>query len=92
MLSSLVNDDFSKARLSVQMADVGSVRIKELKEEVEVGIISLRNISNGFIPLINKNSNEDFEELLKIVAHQSLVSEEKIEHSIKSEYCKFCTK
>lgn len=34
MINSLVNKDYSKARLSVQMADVGSVRIKELKEEV----------------------------------------------------------
>lgn len=36
MLSTLVNDDYSKARLSVQMADVGSVKIKELKEEVSL--------------------------------------------------------
>ena len=36
MLSSIVDKDFSKARISVQMADVGSVRIKELKEEVNL--------------------------------------------------------
>lgn len=36
MLSSIVDEDFSKARISVQMADVGSVRIKELKEEVSL--------------------------------------------------------
>ncbi len=34
MLNSLVNEDFRKARVSVQMADVGSVRIKELKAKV----------------------------------------------------------
>jgi predicted RND superfamily exporter protein len=34
MISSLVNEDNSKARISVQMADVGSVRIKELKKRV----------------------------------------------------------
>jgi len=36
MINSLVNTDNSKARVSVQMADVGSVRIKELKEEVKL--------------------------------------------------------
>ena len=36
MINSLVNEDKSKARISVQMADVGSVRIKELKEEVSL--------------------------------------------------------
>jgi predicted RND superfamily exporter protein len=34
MINSLVDSTRSKARVSVQMADVGSVRIKELKEEV----------------------------------------------------------
>lgn len=34
MVSSIVNDDNSKARVSVQMADVGSVRIKELQSRV----------------------------------------------------------
>ncbi|MDB9882278.1 efflux RND transporter permease subunit [Bacteroidia bacterium] len=34
MINSLVNKDNSKARISVQMADVGSVRIKELQSEV----------------------------------------------------------
>ena len=34
MLSSLVDKDNRKARISVQMADVGSVRIKQLKELV----------------------------------------------------------
>ncbi len=36
MINSLVNTDKSKARVSVQMADVGSVRIKELKREVSL--------------------------------------------------------
>lgn len=36
MINSLVNADNSKARVSVQMADVGSVRIKELKQEVSL--------------------------------------------------------
>lgn len=35
MITSIVDSNFSKARISVQMADVGSVRIKELKEKVE---------------------------------------------------------
>ena len=34
MVNSLVDPENRKARISVQMADVGSVRIKELKEEV----------------------------------------------------------
>ncbi len=34
MINSLVDSDNRKARISVQMADVGSVRIKELREEV----------------------------------------------------------
>ncbi len=36
MINSLVNENNSKARVSVQMADVGSVRIKELKQEVSL--------------------------------------------------------
>ncbi|NBV57517.1 MAG: hypothetical protein EBR72_06945 [Bacteroidetes bacterium] len=34
LMHSLINDDNSKARISVQMADVGSVRIKELQQEI----------------------------------------------------------
>ena len=34
LIHSLINDDNSKARISVQMADVGSVRIKELQQEI----------------------------------------------------------
>ncbi|MGB1037632.1 MAG: efflux RND transporter permease subunit [Bacteroidia bacterium] len=36
MINSLVDPENQKARISVQMADVGSVRIKELKEEVNL--------------------------------------------------------
>jgi hypothetical protein len=36
LINSLVSEDKSKARISVQMADVGSVRIKELKAEVSL--------------------------------------------------------
>lgn len=36
MISSLVDSPRQKARISVQMADVGSVRIKELKQEVNL--------------------------------------------------------
>ena len=34
LIHSLINEDNSKARISVQMADVGSVRIKELQKEI----------------------------------------------------------
>jgi predicted RND superfamily exporter protein len=34
LIHSLINEDNSKARISVQMADVGSVRIKELQQEI----------------------------------------------------------
>ncbi len=36
MIRSLVDSTYQKARISVQMADVGSVRIKELRQEVLV--------------------------------------------------------
>ncbi len=36
MLNSLVDENKQKARISVQMADVGSVQIKKLKEQVEL--------------------------------------------------------
>jgi hypothetical protein len=36
LINSLVSEDKSKARISVQMADVGSVKIKELREEVSL--------------------------------------------------------
>ena len=45
MMASLVDSSNSKARISVQMADVGSVRIKELKEEVQLMVDSIFNFS-----------------------------------------------
>lgn len=36
MINSLVDENKQKARISVQMADVGSVQIKKLKEQVEL--------------------------------------------------------
>ncbi|MBR9860854.1 MMPL family transporter [bacterium] len=43
LLSSLVDSNNQKARVSVQMADVGSVRIKELREEVNLIADSIFN-------------------------------------------------
>jgi predicted RND superfamily exporter protein len=48
MINSLLDKESRKARVSVQMADVGSVRIKELKEEVRLiadTIFNFRKIS-----------------------------------------------
>ena len=44
MISSLVDSTNSKARISVQMKDVGSVRIKELREEVQAAADSIFNL------------------------------------------------
>ncbi|MBL4707379.1 MAG: PD-(D/E)XK nuclease family protein [Flavobacteriales bacterium] len=86
-LSLLSSGNYSKA---VQLTFYKYLYEKSQQEEVEVGIISLRNISNGFIPLISKNATEDFEGLLKFAAHKMLSEEEVIQHNPKSEYCKFC--
>lgn len=88
-LSLLSSGNYSKA---VQLTFYHYLYEKSQQEKVEVGIISLRNISNGFIPLISKNATEDFEDLLKLVAHKTLIEEEIIRHNAKSEYCKFCKK
>lgn len=47
LVSSLVNDTSSKARISIQMADVGSVRIKELKDEVHLIADSIFNYTRN---------------------------------------------
>ncbi len=47
MIKSLVDSTNSKARISVQMADVGSVRIKELREEVYLIADSIFNYNRS---------------------------------------------
>ncbi len=47
MVRSIVDSSNSTARISVQMADVGSVRIKELKEEVQQMADSIFNIQRN---------------------------------------------
>lgn len=43
LINSLVNEDKSKARISVQMADVGSVEIKKVKEKVALAADTIFN-------------------------------------------------
>ena len=59
-------------------------------KEVDSGIFSLKNISSGYLKLENDTWKEDFENLLKLVAHQMLEETANLEHNAASEYCSFC--
>lgn len=58
--------------------------------EITTGIISLRNISNGFMSLKQESTDEDTISLLKDSIFKMLYAES-YEHNIKSNYCQFCT-
>ena len=68
LIHSLVNPDNSKARVSVQMADVGSVRIKDLKQEVQLIADTIFNYQKNteeiatdsilYVDLIDVENNE----------------------------------
>lgn len=59
------------------------------KEPVTAAIVSLRNISQGAMPLKSKSIKDDTEFLLKNVI-SNLLSDEPFEHKDSSSYCKFC--
>jgi hypothetical protein len=50
----------------------------------------LKNISSGYLPLIKDDWKESFEDLLKIVAHKTLVDSTDLMHNVDSKYCYFC--
>jgi hypothetical protein len=54
------------------------------------GILSLRNLSEGFIQLTTATPSEDAEQLLSQVLERLLNTEEKMEHNNRSSYCVFC--
>lgn len=60
------------------------------KSGVEVGIISLRKISNGFLTVDKATWKEDFEGLLAHVV-QYVNNTEVFEHNQKADYCSFCS-
>ena len=60
------------------------------QQKVDSGIISLKNISSGYMKLDKKEWKEDFEELLKFSAHKLLIDNNPLEHNTDSEYCSFC--
>jgi uncharacterized protein len=63
MLSSLVDKDNRKARISVQMADVGSVRIKELKQLVYLTADTIFNFA--------KNTEDIFTDSIQEIYYDS---------------------
>ena len=75
---------------SVQLMLYKYMYWKSKGQEVDSGIISLKNISSGYLPLINDDWRESFEDLLKIVAHKSLNDSANLMHNVDSKYCYFC--
>jgi uncharacterized protein len=63
MLNSLVDKENRKARISVQMADVGSVRIKELKERVYLTADTIFNFA--------KNTEDIFTDSIQEIYYDS---------------------
>jgi ATP-dependent helicase/nuclease subunit B len=75
---------------SVQLMLYKYMYWKSKGQEVDSGIISLKNISSGYLPLIKDDWKESFEDLLKIVAHKTLVDSTDLMHNVDSKYCYFC--
>lgn len=86
-LNALLDNKSSK---SVQLMLYKYMYWKNTGKEVDSGIISLRNISNGYMPQQNIKWQEDFEDILKVVAHKTTVEEPNIQHNSNSKYCTFC--
>jgi len=75
---------------SVQLMLYKYIYFKNTGKEVESGILSLKNISSGYLKLDKKDWQEDFEGLLKLVAHKMLIDNTELEHNKESRYCAFC--
>ena len=63
---------------------------KNTGQEVASGILSLKNISSGYLALENQDWKEIFEDVLKVVAHKMLEGDANLEHNEESKYCSFC--
>ena len=80
----------NKSPKSVQLMLYKYMYWKNTGQEVDSGILSLKNISSGYLQLDKKDWREDFESLLQIVAHNLLVDKTELRHNSKSKYCSFC--
>ena len=86
-LEKLLENDSPK---SVQLMLYKYMYWKKTGQEVESGILSLKNISSGYLKLEKDDWQEDFEGLLKTVASKMLADNAELQHDEKSKYCKFC--
>ncbi len=66
--------------------------LEHIDEPVEAGIISLRNLSLGFIPLNNRlNVREDLTTILEHIIEELLDSDINFSHSKDASFCAFCS-
>ena len=86
-LEKLVENDSPK---SVQLMLYKYMYLKKTGKEVDSGILSLKNISSGYLKLDKSDWQEDFENLLKVVAHNILIAKAELKHNEDSKYCTFC--
>ena len=86
-LEKLLENDSPK---SVQLMLYKYMYCKNTGQEVASGILSLKNISSGYLALDKEDWQEDFENLLKSVAHKMLVDTAELQHNKDSKYCSFC--
>ena len=64
--------------------------LNELDSNTKAGIISMKNSSQAFIELNEKNQTAVFNELITNVMSQLLNKETVFEHNVKANYCSFC--
>ena len=64
--------------------------LHELDSTTKAGIISMKNSSQAFMGLREKNQKEVFDELIHIVLAQLLDQNTIFEHNLKANYCSFC--
>jgi len=86
-LDKLLENDSPK---SVQLMLYKYMYWKNTGQEVASGILSLKNISRGYLALENQDWKEIFEDVLKVVAHKMLEEDANLEHNEESKYCSFC--
>ena len=86
-LEQLLENDSPK---SVQLMLYKYMYRKNTGQEVDSGILSLKNISSGYLALDNKDWVEIFEGLLKMVAYEILADAADLQHNKESKYCSFC--
>ena len=87
-LEKLLENDSPK---SVQLMLYKYMYWKNTGQEVASGILSLKNISSGYLALENQDWKEIFEDLLKVVAHKMLEGDANLEHNEESKHCSFCS-